>query len=243
MAVLPHEGNYSIMYRPYDVPVGAGTRPGYLARPDEVGRFPVVLVIPDINGMGSHEKDLCRHLARQGFAALAVELYQSPTGVDYERSSDRKAMVELDEVVEFVKSEDIDWAHADRLGVVGLEVGGRFALISAATRRWAVSCVVIGTPLTGDENREHKVADYLDSLGIPVLGLYGADDELVANETVDEAQRRNDSGQWLLYKGAAHDFFDIDSNTYNLAAATDAQVRITEWFQATLPAPETVELG
>ena len=32
VAVLPHEGTYSIMYGPFGVPVGAGYRPGYLAR-------------------------------------------------------------------------------------------------------------------------------------------------------------------------------------------------------------------
>ncbi len=243
MAVLPHEGAHTIMYGSFDVPVGASSRSGYLARPDEVGRFPVVIIIPDIDGMGSHEKELCRHLARSGIAALSIELYPSGSGVDYASRRDRRAMVDLEEVVEFLKSDDVDWAQADRVGVAGLEVGGRFALIAAATRRWAVSCVVISTPLTGDDDREHQVADYLDSIGIPVLGLYGAADELIANETVDEAQRRNDSGQWLLYKDAAHDFFDTRSDDYDPSAAGDANTRIAEWFRATLPAAETVDLG
>ena len=48
MAVLAHEGEYNILYRSYGLPVGSAFADGYLARPDRVGRYPVVLVIPDL---------------------------------------------------------------------------------------------------------------------------------------------------------------------------------------------------
>src|SRR5690606_13670444 len=63
VAVLSHEGTYPIMYGSYPVPVGAGYRRGYLARPDRAGRFPVVIVVPDLNGLSSFEKDICRTFA------------------------------------------------------------------------------------------------------------------------------------------------------------------------------------
>jgi carboxymethylenebutenolidase len=97
--------------------------------------------------------------------------------------------------------------------------------------------------LTGDEDREHEVADYLDHLPVPVLALYGQDDDLIAVETVDEAQRRNDHGQWLLYEGAGHGFLDIAGDGYEPAAAEDAWARILAFFRATLPPPEIEDLG
>ena len=48
VAVLPHEGTFSILYGTFPVPIGSGYRPGYLARPDEAGRFPVVFVLPGV---------------------------------------------------------------------------------------------------------------------------------------------------------------------------------------------------
>lgn len=246
MAVLDHEGTYSIMYGPFALPVGSSHRPGYLSRPDKAGRWPVVIVLPDISGLTSFEKDLCRHLARSGIASVTLELYRERTGDpfdDYAALSDRRAMTDLDEVHEFLVSEDVDWAHADAVGLLGLDVSGRFALAAAANRPWVRSTVVCYTPLTGDDERELQVADVLSHIAVPVLGLYGADDDLIDTETVDEAQRRNDSGQWLLYEGTGHGFLDIDTDTYSADASADALARLTAFFLQTLPQAEAIDLG
>ena len=237
------------MYGTFPVPVGIGYRPGYLARPDEAGRFPVVLAFPGVGGLKSYQKELCRRLARRGFACLAVDLYPGDDGqigdglAAYASQSDRAISSDIDEAHEFLESEDVFWAIPDRCGVLGIDVGGRFALITGATRPWARAAVVISTPLTGDENRESQVADMLNHLAVPVLGLYGSADQLIAADTVDAAQDRNQNGQWLLYDGAGHDFIDDSSPEYDPAAAADAESRITQFFQSTLPKPETVDLG
>lgn len=246
MAVLDHEGTYPIMYSPFSVPVGAGYRPGYLSRPDNAGVFPVVIVVPNIDGLTPHEKDLCRRFARHGIAALTLELYRQRSGdpvEDYHNLSDRRAATDLDEVHEFLVSDDVDWAHADAVGVLGLDVGGRFALNAAATRPWVRSAAVCYTPLTGDEERERPVAEVLDHLSVPLLGLYGAEDELIDVATVDEAQRRNESGQWLLYEGAGHGFLDIEADGFHTDAAADAEHRLIQFFQQTLPPAAPQDLG
>jgi dienelactone hydrolase len=148
-----------------------------------------------------------------------------------------------DEIQEFLASDDVRWAVDGGLGVLGIDVGGRFALVAGSTRAWVRSLAVVSTPLTGDEDREHKVASYLDNLPVPVLGLYGAGDDLIAVSTVDEAQRRNDHGQWLLYEGAGHSFLDAESEGYNPDAAADATPRLVEFFKASLPAAVEVDLG
>ena len=245
MAVLSHEGTYPILYGPTPVPVGASHRTGYLARPDEYGKAPTVLVIPGLEGLGSGEKDVCRRLARSGFAALAVDVYGSRgDGLTlYNSMTDDDALSVVDEFRQFVASKDVEWNISDSVGLIGNDIGGRIALIKAATRPWVSSLVVAYAPLTGDEDREHQVAEYLDHLPVPVLGLYGAEDELISPDSVDEAQRRNDHGQWLLYEGAGHDFLDIDSESFDQAAADDAFARIIAFFKATLPAPSFEDLG
>ncbi len=108
MAVLPHEGTFSIMYGTFPVPVGSGYRPGYLARPDEAGRFPARPDTPRNPGSQSYEKDLCRRLARRGFACLAIDLYPGGGGCGretrfsaYASQSDRAILSEIDEAHEF----------------------------------------------------------------------------------------------------------------------------------------------
>jgi carboxymethylenebutenolidase len=233
------------MYGSWPIPVGAGHRTGYFSRPDESGRVPVVFVLPGLQGMGSHEKDICRRLAREGFAALTIDLYgKSGDGLElYNALADERALAVLDELHQFVVSDDVDWNVEDRVGIFGTDVGGRFGLIKAATRDWVRSLALCSTPLTGDEDREHRVAEYLDHLPVPVLGLYGAADELIDGSTVDEAQRRNEHGQWLLYDGVGHGFLDIDDDGFDQAAADDAFARLVAFFKASLAQPEIEDLG
>lgn len=245
MAVLSHEGTYPILYGTSPIPIGAGHRDGYIARPDEFGQFPVVFVVPGIDGMGSLEKDICRRFARFGIAAISLDLYRNVGDglASYNALTDDRALTDIDELHEFIISDDVVWNISGDVGLVGTEIGGRFAIIKAATRDWVKSIAVCYTPLTGDEDREHQVADYLDHLPVPVLGLYGTNDELVDTASVDEAQRRNHHGQWLLYDGAQHGFLDIDSVGFDQAASDDAFARMTAFFEATLAKAVIENLG
>ena len=195
--------------------------------------------------MNSFEKDLCRRLARQGFAAVTIDMYrQGGDPIDaYNALSDARALADLDELHEFVLSDDVTWNVSGEVGILGTDVGGRFGLIAAANRDWVKSLVVAYTPLTGDEERDMQVADYLDHLPIPVLGLYGAQDDLIAPETVDEAQRRNDHGQWLLYEGVGHGFLDVNHEGFDQASADDSFARISAFFEATLDERIVEDLG
>lgn len=233
------------MYGSIPVPVGATHRSGYLSRPDESGKVPVIFVLPDLEGLGSFEKDLCRRLAREGFAALSVDVYgKNGDGLDlYNETGDDSVLHVIDELHQFLISDDVAWNIDNQVGILACDVGGRFGLIKAATRDWVRSLVLCYTPLTGDEEREHQVAEYLDHLPVPVLGLYGAGDELIDTSTVDEAQRRNDHGQWLLYDGVGHGFLDIDGDGFDQGAADDAFARILAFFKATMADPQIENLG
>jgi len=245
MAVLPHEGTHSIMYGGWPLPIGSTQRTQYLARPDAAGRFPVVLVLPGLDGLGGLEKELCRTFARWGMVAIGVDFYRQDGDPleAYDGLSDRRALTDLDEIHEFIVSDDVNWAVSGEVGMLGIDVGGRFGIMAAATRPWVKTLAVAYTPLTGDEERQFQVASYLDNLPVPVLALYGADDELIEAATVDEAQRRNDHGQWLLYEGAGHFFLDIESDGYHADAAADAGPRLVEFFRSTLPPAMELDLG
>jgi len=245
MAVLAHEGTHPIMYGGWPLPIGSSLRTQYLARPDVAGRFPVVLVLPTLAGLSGFEKSMCRTFARWGVAAIGVDSYRHKGDPHeaYEALSDRRALLDLDEIQEFIVSDDVNWAVSGDLGILGLDVGGRFAIVSASTRPWVKSVAVAYAPLTGDEDREYQVATYLDNLPVPVLGLYGTEDELIALSTVDEAQRRNDHGQWLLYEEAGHSFLDVEAEGYSADASADAHPRLVDFFKATLPAAIEVDLG
>jgi carboxymethylenebutenolidase len=245
LAVLAHEGTYPIMYGSHPIPIGAGHRTGYLARPDEAGVFPVVIVIPGLEGMTSFEKDLCRRMARAGLAALTIDLYRSDAEplAAYTDLGDTRALTDLDELYEFVLSDDVAWNAGKEVGLLGIDIGGRFALIKASRSPWVGSVAVCYTPLAGDEDRDSPVGGVLGNLPVPVLGLYGAADDLIDVGSVDEAQTRNQHGRWLLYEGAGHGFLDPDSPAFDQAASDDGIARLIAFFEQTLPEAVVEELG
>jgi carboxymethylenebutenolidase len=245
LAVLSHEGTFPILYSAWPLPIGSGHRTGYLARPDRAGKYPVVMVLPTLEGLGGFEKDICRRLARNGIVGLAIDFYRS-TGSPldaYNELTDQRALTDLDEVHEFIVSDNVSWAQTGGVGLFGADVGGRFALMGASRRDWARSVAVAYSPLTGDEDRDFHVASVLGNLPTPVLALYGGSDELIDAASVDEAQARNDHGQWLLYENAKHGFLDIEDDNYDPAGADDAWARILAFFKATLPEADEIDLG
>jgi carboxymethylenebutenolidase len=58
-----------------EYPSGAARLAAYLARPAGAGPFPAVIVIHEIWGLDAHIEDVARRFAREGYAALAPDLY------------------------------------------------------------------------------------------------------------------------------------------------------------------------
>lgn len=247
MTVLAFEGTYPILYRDFGLPTGSRHTTGYIARPDRTGSFPLIIVLAGIDGITPSVKDLCRKLARHGFAAVAPDLTRGAhPGRDaasgalfamYAAISDRRVMADIDQAIAFVAEDDAEWAVDGPAGLIGIDIGGRFAIIHAAHRRGIGALAVASAPLAGDEDRDHPVADALGMLAMPVLGLFGDEDELIPPQGVDAAQQLNPHGQWILYQGVGHDFLDEDSDQYNAGAAGDAFQRILALMTAHLPAP------
>lgn len=246
MAVMAHEGTFPILYTDHGLPAGARMAVGYIARPDTRGRYPVVVLLGGIDGITSAVKDLARQLARHGYVVIAPNLYRNlHPGSDleeqlaaYNRVPDRQAIQDVTDAISWIVEDDAAFASPGPVAIFGVDVGGRLGLIYAAHHQDRVASLVVAyPPLAGDERRELSVGDAIGMLPMPVLGLFGAQDDLVPADGVDEAQRRNPHGQWLLYDGAAHDFLDAESDDYDAGAAGDAMQRIIKLLAATLPAP------
>ncbi len=247
MAVLPHEGTYPVMYGTYSTPAASSYRSDYLARPDAVGRFPVVLIIRDAGPVSSHIKSVARFLARRGIAVLALNLASDRHGRFHNGTgpsdTDIDVLAQLDETRRFLADDDLHWALTEPVGVLGIESGGRLALLAAALRRWVGPAAVLYAPLDGDDHRRYPVAGQLERLGGPVLGIYAADDDAIPAASVDAAQGSNPHGQWLLYEGVGRGFVNENHPNYNEGAAQDALARLAAFFTAGLPGPEVEETG
>ncbi len=196
--------------------------PGYLARPDQAGRFPTVLVLPD-SGLTSHHKDLSRRLARHGLATLVIEL---PGPMD-------AAVWAVAEACEFAMVNE--WAIGQDLGVLGIGSGGRPGVVFAADQPAVRAVALVSTPL-GDDG---PLASSLSRLTVPVLGLFGAD-EMIGSGIDHE---RILDGQFVAYANVGAGFMDDGAARYDVAAATDAYRRLIDFFLHNLPVPQVERMG
>jgi carboxymethylenebutenolidase len=228
------------------IPVGDGQMPGYRAMPDSGGPFPLVLVVQEIFGVHEHIKDVCRRLAKVGYCAVAPELYA--------RQGDVSAMQDIQEILTRVVSKvpdaqvlsDLDatlqWAQASskadgrRAAVTGFCWGGRITWLYAAHNPGLKAGAAWYGRLVGQpsaNNPRHPI-DLAASLTVPVLGLYGAADQGIPLDTVEQMRAQLRSGksgsEIVVFADAPHGFHADYRPSYRKDAAEAGWKRMLDWF-------------
>jgi carboxymethylenebutenolidase len=220
--------------------------PIYEARPEAAGKYPVVLVIPEIFGMHEHIKDVTRRFAKQGFLGITFEPYAREGGVLHlpdidsvrkvvDRVPDDRVMGDLDALVAYVKKHP--GAQADRIGVTGFCRGGMYTLLFAAHSRnvkAAVSWYGPIRPVKIPGVRTVGPIDVAARIQAPVLGLYGEADLGIPVADVKDLEAAltgaGRTAEFVIYPGAPHAFFADYRPSYRAEAARDAWGRCVSWF-------------
>lgn len=196
-----------------EFPSNGQSASGYLATPAS-GSGPGIVVIQEWWGLVPHIKDVCDRLAREGFTALAVDLYHGASAGNDEPDDAGKLMMEM----ELPRaSKDMagaarwlvqsDSADGDRVGTVGFCMGGGLALL-LATLAPEVRATVAYYPVMPWPSYS---ADW-SKLNGPVLGHFGSKDDYNSRERMEELDRQIAAGgqhvEFHWYEGADHAFFN-----------------------------------
>ncbi|MDP6559934.1 MAG: dienelactone hydrolase family protein, partial [Candidatus Binatia bacterium] len=119
-----------------------GKMEAYEARPKDGGANAAVIVLMEAFGLNGHIKDVTERVAREGYVAIAPDLYhrESERLVPYSdlnkaiatmsRLQDPKTMGDVGAAIAHLKSQS--YAKPGSIGVVGFCMGGRFAYLTAA---------------------------------------------------------------------------------------------------------------
>src|SRR5512136_1563668 len=166
-----------------DFPINAHSAPGYLAQPDDHQLHPGIVVIQEWWGLVPHIKDVAERFAREGFVALAPDLYHGQAADEPDEARKlaialdaQRAVQEIAAAARYLKKMDHDVAPR-KVGVVGWCMGGGLALSTAAHHADLIGAAVAfyGRPLTASDAAKLKV---------PVLGLYAEHDHGIPVEAV-----------------------------------------------------------
>ena len=229
-----------------DITVNGQKVPVYRAQPKGKRNLPVILVVSEIFGVHEHIADVARRFAKQGYLALAPDLfvrqgnpaaYSNIADVMKEVVSkvpDAQVMADLDGCVAWAKAHGGD---TRKLGITGFCWGGRIVWLYCAHNPQVKAGVAWYGRLVGDKTAltpAHPI-DIAANLKVPVLGLYGGKDNGIPLETVEkmkaELAKGSSKSEFVVFPNSGHAFHADYRPSYVEADAKEGWRRCLAWFK------------
>ena len=229
--------------------------PLYVARPTGSGPWPVVVVVSEIFGVHEYIRDICRRLAKAGYAAIAPAFFvrvADPAGAEMARVQEIVAAAGYEQVMGDIAatldwSSQQLWANADKVGITGWCWGGK-VVWQAAARFAAIDAGVawygrLAPPANATPEQRAAGApwpvDIADDLKAPVLGLYGEADRGIPLDSVEAMrsalQRAGQTESMIeVYPAAPHGFHADYRDSYRAADAADGWSKLLALFERRL---------
>jgi carboxymethylenebutenolidase len=220
------------------IAVDGGSMPGFLCYLAGDEKCAGLIIAHDIAGLSAHAEDVACRFAGQGYGVLVPDLFWN-TGPPPD-TSDREAMMEFREslkdedvlrsldaaLIYMREQEGVDRAH---IGIIGFCMGGYYAFLEAVHNPTLAACVdFYGAPMS-------RLLGPAQELRVPLLGLFGEEDQSIPVEQVRELQgilrETGLQSDLRVYPNAGHAFFKDASPMYREHAAEDAWPRVLQFLQ------------
>jgi len=223
--------------------------PAYRSAPAGKTGLPVVLLVSEIFGVHEYIADVTRRLARQGYLAIAPELFvrqgdPSEFGEVARIQSeiiakvpDAQVMGDLDACVAWAGAHGGD---LNRVAITGFCWGGRIVWLYAAHQPRLKAAVAWYGRLTGAANAmtpQHPL-DLVAQYKAPVLGLYGGADTGIPLEGVERMKTALAQGsaaarasEFVVYPDTPHAFHADYRPSYRQGPAEDGWQRLLAWLR------------
>lgn len=220
-----------------------GKMEAYEARPKNGGARSGIIVLMEAFGVNSHIKDVTERVAREGYVAIAPDLYhrESERLVPYKdmgkaveimnRLQDPKVMNDVGAAIAHLKSQS--YVKQGAIGVTGFCMGGRFTYLTAAHHSKDIKAAVVfyggGIPAG-----KPSPLDRTGEITCPITLFFGGKDPIIPQEHVDKInqtlkdQKKNFSLK--LYPEATHGFFCNERESYHQESAKDAWEKTKSFF-------------
>lgn len=205
---------------------------GFLANPEKAGKYPAIIVIHEIWGLVGHIKDVASRLAREGYVALAVDLFEGKIVSKLEegrelreRFTEEKILGDLNGAFNFLCT--LEYVNPKRVGSIGFCMGGGLSLLLACYNKELAAAVVF-------YGRNPSPIDLVKTVHCPILGNYAGADLGISESDINLLkQTLIKNGKIFdvkVYAGAPHSFFNDTREGYSPEAAKDAWERTLKFY-------------
>ena len=207
-----------------------GDTTAYVAMPaNKTDDTKAVLIIQEWWGLNDHIKDIAGRYAKEGFIAIAPDLYHGTVTTDKEEAGKLMQNLEIEDGLDTINKAMIaaeEKYGVKKFGITGFCMGGTYALQAACK----LEGIAAAAPFYGDIPDEFT----LGNLKCPVIFISGTKDQWINPEKVGELERIAKVNllpiESIKYE-ADHAFFnDTRPEVYDEEAAKDAWKRVVEFF-------------
>lgn len=250
MALQKGEGRYNIIHKNWSVTGRADQFDAWLAQPDALGRFASLCVACDVTGLTPQLQEFAKLLARMGYNAVVPDLYYRVGGVPRGATpsqiqsiaasvSDGRMMADLQDAAAFLEALALN-VDESRMGLVGIGMGARIAVLLGARMPDAFKCVVAIDPIVGKVEapngsvRPAVLPDDAEAIEVPVLALFAGRDGTSSEDVARFRDVLGPKGRIVTYPKAAPGFLDESSDAYDVPAAEDVYDRIVRFLDEVL---------
>jgi carboxymethylenebutenolidase len=211
----------------------------YLARPLGPGPYPGIVLVHHMPGWDELYREIARRFSQHGYMVICPNLYSRfGQGTPEEVAAgvrtrggvpDESVVADCEAALQYLQS----LPNCNRkVGVIGGCSGGRHAFLIACRVKGfnaVVDCWggrVIMAPEELTPQMPVAPIDYIADLNIPLLGLFGNDDQNPSPEKVNQLETalKTQGKNYLFYRydGAGHSFWSYDRPAYRQPQAMDA---------------------
>ncbi|HEY7295523.1 MAG TPA: dienelactone hydrolase family protein [Dehalococcoidia bacterium] len=213
----------------------AGDLFGYLAQPADGAVHPGIVVVHENRGLIEPNMDICRRYAKEGYAALCVDLVSRAGGTaqfmdDIAQATGFLGSANPDDLVSDLVSganhlSQQPQVDSTLLGATGFCFGGGLVWRLVEQEPNLKAAVPYYGPNPPLEN--------VPNIAAPVLGIYAELDTRITGSSTDLDAALDAAGKvhdkWIA-PGANHAFFNNTGQAYNPADAMEAWSRTLAWF-------------
>jgi carboxymethylenebutenolidase len=214
----------------------------FVARPEEKGSFPGMLVFQEAFGVNAHIRDVTQRIAREGYVAIAPELFHrsAAPGLEVRYDDFPSAMPHMKALTEQDLADDVraayewlrDSTHVlpDRIGSIGFCMGGRVSFLANATVALRAAISFYGGGIAP------ALLPHAANLHAPMLFFWGGLDKHIPQDQIrsvtDAVKAAGKPYINVEISDADHGFFCDARPSYNPVAAKEAWSLVTSFLEA-----------
>jgi carboxymethylenebutenolidase len=215
-----------------------GNAAGYLVYPENAteSELPGVVMIHEWWGLNQNIKNMAEQLAKEGYAVLAVDLYNGEVATESSqagmlassvRENPQLAIENLNAAVEHLSS--LPSVNGSRMASLGWCFGGGQSLQLALNTEQPLAATVIyyGNLVTNQTE--------LSVISWPVLGIFGSEDQGIPVETVNQfeaaLEANSIANEIHIYEGVGHAFANPSGDNYSPEQTADAWAKTLDFLE------------